>query len=180
MIIDLLRHGMPIGGKIFRGNTFDDQLSLEGWKQMELSTNGMSWDFIATSPMKRCKEFAFSLSISSNTAIEVFEDFREIGLGDWEGKSRREIGIHQINSFKANPIANKINNSENVYGFHKRVTNSLKKIIDSYSNYDCILVVAHAGVIRSIKSYMNNLPIEDMFNLEVAPGSLERLYYTKK
>ena len=33
-IIDLLRHGEPLGGSRYRGNRIDDPLTEKGWRQM--------------------------------------------------------------------------------------------------------------------------------------------------
>ena len=46
MTLDLLRHGEPKGGRLYRGNQ-DDPLTQKGWNQMLDSTQGKQWDFIA-------------------------------------------------------------------------------------------------------------------------------------
>jgi broad specificity phosphatase PhoE len=45
MTLDLLRHGEPEGGRLYRGNLLDNPLSEKGWQQMQASVNGIvrSW-----------------------------------------------------------------------------------------------------------------------------------------
>nr|MCH9749372.1 histidine phosphatase family protein [Pseudomonadota bacterium] len=57
MKLSLLRHGEPVGGRIYRGNQ-DDPLTDKGWQQMLDSTQDQSWELIATSPLSRCHAFA--------------------------------------------------------------------------------------------------------------------------
>jgi hypothetical protein len=40
MTLDLLRHGEPEGGRLYRGNLLDNPLSEKGWQQMQASVNG--------------------------------------------------------------------------------------------------------------------------------------------
>jgi len=60
--IDLLRHGEPVGGRRYRGQT-DDPLSEKGWQQMRAAVlDVQGWDVIYSSPLRRCAEFAQELS----------------------------------------------------------------------------------------------------------------------
>ena len=76
MILYLLRHGTPVGGRMYRGNLLDDPLTEEGWDQMKSSVTNLSFDTIATSPMKRCSEFADYISKKSKIPYSIIEDFR--------------------------------------------------------------------------------------------------------
>jgi len=61
MIVDLLRHGEPVGGRRYRGQT-DDPLSDKGWKQMWTAVAGQQpWQVIVTSTLSRCREFAWCM-----------------------------------------------------------------------------------------------------------------------
>ncbi len=172
MIIDLLRHGEPKGGRLYRGNLIDDQLSKKGWQQMQTSTANKHWNLIATSPMLRCREFAQYLSKKQNIEMQVFDALKEIGFGAWQGQSAEEIGQAKVNRFKQNPLNNQPLGAENLYDFQLRVLSALKQIIQKVANPT--LIIAHAGVIRVIKSHLLNLPIEKMFTIDVACASCER------
>jgi len=173
MIVYLLRHGTPVGGRMYRGNLFDDPLTEEGWDQMKSSVADLSFDTIATSPMKRCSEFADYISKRSKIPCSIIEDFKEIGFGDWQGKTSHQIGEEIVERFKNDPINNPINNAENLYDFQKRVLKNYLEILDNLNPQNKLLIIAHAGVIRVIKSYILKLPIEKMFTMNINSGSCE-------
>ena len=169
MKLSLLRHGESEGGRIYRGNQ-DDPLTSKGWQQMLESTHEQSWDFITTSPLLRCQIFAKHLSTQQNIPLNIVNDFSELGFGDWQGLSAKIIGIELVNNFKKDPINNPPPNAECLYDFQKRVLSAFERAIDQKGD---ILIIAHAGVIRVIKSYLLNLPIEKMFTMEVMGASCE-------
>jgi alpha-ribazole phosphatase len=173
MILDLLRHGEPQGGRLYRGNQ-DDALTDKGWQQMLDSTQNKTWNFIATSPLIRCANFAKHLSNTQHTPYQIFNEFEEIGFGDWQGRSAAEIGQNIVDQFKADPINNCPPNAEKLVDFQNRVLSKLKPILDNKQQHQSVLIVAHAGVIRVIKSYLSQSPIEKMFTIEVISGSCER------
>jgi len=104
MILDLLRHGEPQGGRLYRGNQ-DDALTDKGWQQMLDSTQNKTWDFIATSPLIRCADFSKHLSATQNTPLQIFNELEELGFGDWQGRSASEIGQVRVDQFKADPMS---------------------------------------------------------------------------
>ena len=173
MIVYLLRHGTPVGGRMYRGNLFDDPLTEEGWDQMKSSLSNLSFDAIATSPMKRCYEFADYISKKSKIPYLIIEDFKEIGFGDWQGKTSQEIGEDVVKRFKNDPINNPVNNAENLFDFQSRVIKNYLEILDKLNPQNKLLIIAHAGVIRVIKSYILKLPIEKMFTMNIKSGSCE-------
>ena len=173
MILDLLRHGEPQGGRLYRGNQ-DDALTDKGWQQMLDSTQNKTWDFIATSPLIRCADFAKHLSTTQNTPYQIFDGLEELAFGDWQGRSASEIGQVVVDQFKANPIANRPPNAEYLYDFQARVLSIFEPIIQNKQQYGSTLIIAHAGVIRVIKSYLSQSPIENMFTIGVISGSCER------
>ncbi|MBC8494232.1 MAG: histidine phosphatase family protein [Candidatus Thioglobus sp.] len=170
MRLSLLRHGESVGGRIYRGNQ-DDPLTDKGWQQMLDSTQDQSWELIATSPLSRCHAFANHLQIELQAQLITLNDFSELGFGDWQGLSSQAIGQDRVNAFKQDPINNKPPNAENLYDFQHRVLNSFNSVVNHKAN--SILIVAHAGVIRVIKSHLLNLPIEKMFTIEVMSASCE-------
>ena len=173
MIVYLLRHGTPVGGRMYRGNLFDDPLTEEGWNQMKSSVTNLSFDAIGTSPMKRCSEFADYISKKSKIPCSIIEDFKEIGFGDWQGKTSQQIGEEVVERFKNDPINNPVNNAENLYDFQSKVIKNYLEILDNLDPKNKLLIIAHAGVIRVIKSYILKLPIEKMFTINIRPGSCE-------
>jgi len=174
MLIYLLRHGTPVQGRIYRGNKIDDPLTEVGWNQMKSSVKNLSVDAIATSPMKRCSEFADYISKKSKIPYTIIEDFKEIGFGDWQGKTSHQIGEEIVQRFKNDPINNPVNNAEDLYDFQYRVIKNYLEILNNLNPKSKLLIIAHAGVIRVIKSYILKLPIEKMFTMNIKSGSCEQ------
>ncbi len=96
VIIYLIRHGLTQGNKEARyiGRT-DEPLSSEGALCIEnIRENrhkGIVFDYVFSSPMKRCLETARILTGKSEADITVIEDFRETDFGDFEGKNYLEL-----------------------------------------------------------------------------------------
>jgi len=106
-VIDLIRHGEPEGGQMFRGSK-DDPLSNLGWQQMKAAiADDDHWDAIVSSPMQRCRRFAQQLAEEHKIPLHIEEDLREIGFGEWEGLTAEQIqkryGDH-LNHFWQDPI----------------------------------------------------------------------------
>lgn len=170
MKLSLLRHGESVGGRIYRGNQ-DDPLTDKGWQQMLDSTQDQSWELIATSPLSRCHAFANHLQTQLQTPLITLDGFSELGFGDWQGLSSQAIGQDLVDTFKQDPVNNQPPNAENLYDFQYRVLAAFNTIITKQPQ--SVLIVAHAGVIRVIKSHLLNLPIEKMFTIEVMTASCE-------
>lgn len=172
MIIDLLRHGEPVGGRRYRGNQ-DDPLTAKGWGQMRTSTQGKSWDYIATSSLSRCADFAQDLSNQQGIELEIFDSLIELGFGTWQGRTAQEIGQEVVDRFKADPIANRPAGAEKLIDFQTRVLTTFEEISAKHADKS-VLIVAHAGVIRVIKSHLLNLDLEKMFTIQVESAACER------
>ena len=57
--------------------------------------------------------------------------------------------------------------------FQSRVIKNYLEILDNLDPKNKLLIIAHAGVIRVIKSYILKLPIEKMFTMNIKSGSCE-------
>lgn len=170
--IDFLRHGEAEGGSYYRGCT-DDPLTELGWQQMHKAVVDQHWDYIISSPLHRCLDFALDLSKRTNTAFNSDVNWQEIDFGDWEGKTADQINSEDLIKFYQNPITNSPKNAESLEMFLARITLAWKKLIDTHSDRN-ILVITHAGVIRCLFSLLLNLPLEKIFNLQVDHAGLTR------
>lgn len=156
-IIDFLRHGEPEGGRRYRGDTVDDPLSEKGWQQMWQSVNDFSgWDVIVTSPMQRCHAFASALAEKLKCTLNVDREFREVGMGGWEGLSPQQIidrDADEYAAFYRDPVSNRPAGCEPLEVFGKRVADGYESVLMSYPGQH-VLIVAHAGVIRAALGYV--------------------------
>ncbi|HRK78542.1 MAG TPA: histidine phosphatase family protein, partial [Thiobacillus sp.] len=89
--LDLLRHGEPVGGRRYRGQ-IDDPLSEKGWAQMHAAVgDAVPWTRVVASPLLRCRAFAETLAGRHGLPLAVDARLKEVGFGEWEGKSAAEI-----------------------------------------------------------------------------------------
>lgn len=80
-LIDMLRHGEPVGGRRYRGQT-DDPLSDKGWRQMRAATaETRPWTAIVSSPLLRCRAFAEELAGQTGLPLAVDDRLKEVGFG---------------------------------------------------------------------------------------------------
>lgn len=177
MIIDLIRHGEPVGGRRYRGQ-IDDPLSDRGWQQMWAAVAlPQPWQLIVTSTLSRCRDFAWALG--KQQAIEVFEDpgFKEIGFGEWEGQTAAELcrdDPERLRRFFADPIAHRPQGAEPLIEFSARVIAAWDRVLQDPSNKQ-VLIVAHAGVIRAITAHVLGMPIENLFRLQIGNAAINRI-----
>ncbi|MEE9327467.1 MAG: histidine phosphatase family protein [Cocleimonas sp.] len=116
-VIDLIRHGEPEGGRMYRGGGTDHALSEDGWKQMLASDEGRNedWSAIVSSPMLRCKGFATHLAKKKDIPLEIIENLREAGYGDWEGltpSAIKEESEEEYWQFFSDPVNCRPTNAE--------------------------------------------------------------------
>lgn len=180
MIIDLMRHGSPIGGNMYRGHTIDHPLSEKGWQQMRDAIGDYNeWDQVLTSPMIRCHEFAQELHQYHNIPVTVIDSLKEVGFGQWEGKSSEEIDRQEYLDFYHDPLNNRPEGSEPLDDFINRVVQCWKTLLKDYHGKH-LLIVAHAGVIRAIIAHILYSEFMGMYKISVENGKVCRIEITKR
>lgn len=183
-VIDLLRHGQPEGGEIFRGTT-DVPLNDEGWQQMQASTQlaeaqACPWTVVVTSPMSRCQAFAETLAEQHQLPVHTEALFREIGFGVWEGKSFAEVKADHgdvLRHYWANPVANTPAGGEPMDEFAERITQAWQTVLERFAG-EKILLVSHGGVMRAIMVEVLNMPLNAISRISVPYACLTRIQVT--
>ncbi|MCR4031157.1 MULTISPECIES: alpha-ribazole phosphatase [Flavobacterium] len=128
---------------------------------------------IFSSPLKRCAILAKHIRENVKT-ISYQEDDRlkEMNFGDWELKKWDEIPPQELNPWMEDFVNIKVTNGESFIELHERVGrffNEISKIKEP------IIIVAHAGIIRSILCHQTSLPLKDAFNSKVDFGEVIRI-----
>ena len=176
--IDLLRHGEPIGGRRYRGQ-IDDALSEKGWEQMWSAVGDSAvWQQIVTSPLLRCCEFADSLAERHQLPVYREPRFREVGFGEWEGKTRAELEQlmpGQVARFYRDPLNQRPPGAEPLEAFGARVHAGFAELLERFAGQS-VLVVAHAGVIRAIMAHVLDIPLASMYRIHVANAGISRIH----
>lgn len=175
--IDLLRHGEPVGGRRYRGQT-DDPLSETGWKQMRAAVSDRrDWDIVYTSPLRRCAEFAAELATRHGLPLTSDPRFKEIGFGSWEGCTADELRMQdpqRIERFWRDPVGNRPEGAETIASFHARVSEAWRDLLAAHPGKR-ILIVGHAGITRMILSLVLDSPPQHMFRIQVQNAGLTRI-----
>ena len=160
-VIDLIRHGEPVGGRLYRGHNIDDPLTEKGWSQMWNAVgNHKPWDQIITSPLQRCRAFAEALGERHDIKVAIEPRFKEVGFGSWEGLSHDDIKIgraEEYQTFFGDPVNARPEGAEVLNEFIGRVSAAYDEVLKRHQGKHC-LIVAHAGAdIGKANSRMNFL-----------------------
>lgn len=176
--VDLLRHGEPVGGRRYRGQS-DEPLSDKGWQQMRDALAGMqeNWQAIYSSPLQRCAAFAQEVSDRLLIPLKTDPRLMEIGFGCWEGRTPDEINRDDASTlarFWRDPVGNRPQGAETIASFHARVQTVWEEICAMHYGQR-VLIVGHAGITRMIMSLVMGSPPENMFRIQVTNAGLTRI-----
>lgn len=176
-LIDLIRHGEPVGGSRYRGHT-DDPLSEKGWAQMRSAVNDNNpWDVIISSPLLRCAEFANEVATRHKIPMQTDERFMEIFFGPWEGKTADELMQQDkdcLQRFWSDPVNNMPEGAETIAEFEQRVLAGWNAVVEQHAGKH-ILLVGHGGMMRVILSHTLGMPRAHMFRLSVKFAAISRI-----
>lgn len=180
--IDLLRHGECQGGEIYRGST-DVLLTDKGWQQMESSLHidvahaETPWDRIVSSPLQRCRLFAESKSQQFNIPVHVYNDFREMHFGDWEGRTIDEVhrdDAEAVTNFYRDPATVSPPNGESMQMVQGRLLGAWQQVLNDHRG-EHLLLVQHGGTIRILLAEILKMPLAAVTRLEIHYASLSRI-----
>jgi alpha-ribazole phosphatase len=177
-VIDLLRHGEPVGGRGYRGSGVDDPLTEAGWRQMRAAVGAYrDWDRIITSPLLRCRDFAEELGARIPLPVTVEPDLREIGFGEWEGHTREQVMTVDPDGYAAfyrDPERFPPPGAEPLARFAQRVIGAYETLLAENGGRK-LLVVAHAGVVRALIAYVLSAPPAAAFRIRVDYAGISRI-----
>lgn len=155
IVVTVLRHGAVAGrAHVFRGK-LDVELTREGTAQMQQAlarcpANG--FDALATSPLRRCHDFAAAYAAGIGLAPRVMEQFSELSFGDWEGLAPDEAAQRDpevFQAFSANHGEHAPPNGESLAQFRARISQGWREWLDREEGTNRLLVT-HAGVMRGL------------------------------
>ena len=177
--LDLMRHGEPVGGRRYRGQ-IDDPLSEKGWSQMLAAVGDtVPWTRVVSSPLLRCRAFAETLAGRHGLPLALDERLKEVGFGEWEGRSAAEIeqgAPGTLARFKADPLNARPAGAEPLADFHARVAAALEDLLAQHAGQH-VLLVGHAGVMRMALAWALHIPLQHAYRIEVATATLTRLRF---
>lgn len=141
----------------------DVELTEEGHKQANLlakKIQNYEIDQIITSPLKRAKWTAETISDYNDIPLFIDERLLEFDFGEFEGtKVDDEIFLN----FR-NQLAHKMPEGESILEAAQRIYNMLDEIKEENKT---VLLVCHNGISRVINSYFHSLSDKEFFNFNI-------------
>ncbi|MEI6866190.1 alpha-ribazole phosphatase [Flavicella sp.] len=172
MEIYLVRHTTPkIEKGICYGQT-DLDITTEFKKESEIILNKIPFNTktkLYSSPAKRCTKLA--ALISKNYSID--ERLKELNFGNWEMKNWDRIPKEEIDPWMQDFVHIKVPNGESYTELAQRSIAFFKEI--SELNNTDVIVICHAGVIRSILSYVTKTLLKDSFDIKIIYGQISKI-----
>ena len=166
----LVRHGQSIGNltRTFLGHT-DLDLSDFGYIQAQTTANHLKnekIDAIYSSDLKRAYNTAVPHANLRNIDVIANKNLREAYVGEWEGmKADDIIDKYGIDMFKGEWANNfgcfRFPGGESIKEAGMRFYNEIMTICQGNIG-NCVLICAHAAVIRSFWAIISNIPFENI------------------
>ncbi len=107
----------------------------------------------------------------------MVEEFKEVGLGVWEGRSIEEVRKEDPVNFKlwfTEPLKAKIEKAENLKAFKERVVKAFEKITDKEKEGE-IAIVTHGGVISAIIAHILELDMNHIWRIRLDNASISEI-----
>lgn len=181
----LVRHGESLWNieRRIQGHQ-DSGLSPAGRLQTERLADrlkGRSFGALYSSSSERAKESAAILSAAAGLPVHLRDDLREIGLGEWEGKTLQEIEEEDGDLYErwlTRPLEAPPPGGEGLALFQKRIVTALEGIRDTHPEQD-VLIVTHAGAIRAYVSFVLDLDLNRIFTLKIDNTAMSEILFTQ-
>lgn len=155
IVVTVMRHGEVAGrAHVLRG-MLDESLTEQGTRQMQQALARCpeaDFDVLATSPLKRCHEFAATYAVRHCLALRVLPQFSELSFGDWEGLTPEEAAERDpenFQAFSANHGEHAPPNGESLAQFRARISLGWHEWL-AHDNGTNRLLITHAGVMRAL------------------------------
>ena len=122
---------------------------------------------VFSSPLKRCKLLAGYLYSEE----EIIYDFRlmEMNFGSWELKAWDAISKKELNPWMSDFVSVRVPEGESFEELYSRVIEFWKSILNQSYNKP-IVIITHAGVMRSLLCYLNTISLKNAFNTKINFG----------
>jgi alpha-ribazole phosphatase len=146
-------------------NTFNDEAEEISTKHPYLKSLDAT---IYSSPLSRCTLLAEKLF---DAPISIDHRLKELDFGDWELIQWNDIRKDELTPWMYDFVNTKAKNGESYIDLNNRVLEFIKEI-DTDKN---VVLVAHAGVIRTLLSYINNVALKDSFEFKIGYGQVLKL-----
>jgi len=133
--------------------------------------NAIHFDKSYTSPLKRCRILANSLSKKPILKDELLE----MNFGDWELKKWKSLNSKQVDIWMNDFVNERPSNGENYMDFSMKSVFFFDNLVKELEENDKVLLTTHSGAIRAIICHVLNLSLAHSFNFEIDYGSVSKI-----
>jgi len=179
----VLRHGETEWSRERRFAGWRDiPLSDAGRQQCEAAATALTPVAVAsvyTSPLERARTSAETIAKPHGLDVRVEPAFREMGFGEWEGRTRGEVAASdpaRYEAWRTAPEAFAAPGGESVATVAARVTAGLDELRAEHDGQSVVLVT-HAIVVRLIVLGALGLGPERLWSVDAAPAGITELEY---
>jgi probable phosphoglycerate mutase len=136
---------------------------------------------IYSSPLKRAIQTAEPLSQKIDVPVEISSCLTQVDFGEWEGMSFERLkDVEAWKAYKRNPVENHCPGGEKTHAVRQRVMIELTRLSQLHTPEDLIAIFSHGSIIRNIIAGCIGLPLENINQLVIYPGSISTLSYYKR
>ncbi len=166
-ILFMVRHGATDNNladpPLLQGRA-DVPLSVAGQQQAERTGQLLSSQSIRrvySSPLLRARQTAAAIAKPHALDVDVVEALEEIDVGEWEGRSWKEIAVSEpqrYHQFMSNPAEHGYAGGENVTDLFSRIQPAMAQLLAANLGGQ-IVVVGHNLVNRTFLARLLDLPL---------------------
>lgn len=175
MEIYLVRHTKTIDLKGICFGQTDVETAESFAEEAEIIKNKLParFDAVFSSPLKRCRLLAEAVQ---NNAVRYDERLMELNFGRWEMMPWDDMPQDKLFEWLENYVTAAPPGGESFTAMYKRVMNFFEEVIFG-SKYKRVLIIAHAGVVRSVLSNALKIDLKETFSHKVEHGCIMRFNY---
>lgn len=177
----LVRHGeTELNKKKAYQGWIDSELTKEGILQCRVLRSKLCeerFDAVITSPVKRVLTSAQIITGLDTRDLVLFEEFKELNFGQWEGMNYKDIERIYPEEWKLwskDWVNYAIPGGESFSIFSERVKAGLVQMMQNYKD-KTILLVSHEGTLKAITLLLLHLDFEHYWNFSFDFGRYSRL-----
>lgn len=132
---------------------------------------------IYSSPLERCKQLANHFRMYNESIQKIYFDDRlkELNFGDWELKEWNMLNQEHLNTWMADYVNYKVPNGESFIELYNRVNDFITDELVNNEHQVPVIIVTHAGVIRSFLCKVLEHPLKNAFKISVDYGSITKI-----
>jgi probable phosphoglycerate mutase len=126
---------------------------------------------VFASPLDRAVETAAFVAGPHDLAVRILEDVGELRCGTWEGRELAELRSDPLwPHLQQYPSGTALPGGETLTDVQFRAVKALEGL--RTAGWNCVAVVSHADVIRSLVAHYLGVPLDLCRRLQVSPASL--------